>query len=260
MASDTSKAEHRGTVYASSPGNQMTYSYHAGLPVLQSFGLWAPWMWDYIKTVCPLLGDSGAYSVLNSGKTVDIEAFEQWSQDIATLPNFWACAALDDIAGDSKKSIANWDRHPWCFPTLHDTDDEWYVDALRERFADSDRPRIIGVGIKPMKRGERTYRPPKTFKRVIHTAHTRLPPDLHIHGFAGGGVSGALAATGRPWSTDSVTLVFKMAAKTIPTEHLTRAEVYELNVKISQRAQAERHANAAARDAASRRQTELFSV
>jgi len=98
-----------------------------GMPVLVSFASWqkfkplTEWMPSYDR----LLIDSGAYSELNSGTRVVLSEYISWAKGI-----HWAdaYAGLDDIGGDWRRSLKNYESGG--FPTFHDTDPPELLDEL----------------------------------------------------------------------------------------------------------------------------------
>jgi hypothetical protein len=158
------------TVYLSSPGSQMHAAYLEGWPVLLSFATYYPWVDDYLPSFGKLLIDSGAFSELNSGTKIDGAAYKDWYQKF--LPHAEAVAGLDDIRGDWKKSLRNYERYGG-FPTFHETDPPELLDDLvplaRERGG------WLGLGLLPPRDGKEAW---------VRAACKRVPPDLHVHGWA----------------------------------------------------------------------------
>ena len=205
------------TVYLSSPGNQMHASYLDGVPVLLSYALWSRWVDDYAPSFGRLLIDSGAFSELNSGVKVDGGAYREWAAR-------WRCAdavaGLDDIAGDWRRSLRNYDLYGG-FPTYHETDPPEFLDDLiplaRERGG------WLGLGMLPETRQRRGG------GRWLDDALSRVPDDLHIHGWALRGYADrprldSLDSTN--WFRDA----FKLRVSPM-TAHLTPAECVEVVVK-----------------------------
>ena len=82
-----------------------------------------------------------------------------------------AFAGLDDIAGDWRKSMANY-RHGG-FPTIHDTDPLELLDDLIPLARE--RGRWLGVGLVPPREGK---------EALVRAILDRIPDDLHCHGWA----------------------------------------------------------------------------
>lgn len=156
-------------VYLASPNTQQQAEHAADMPVLLSYAIYCPWLDRYQQTFSRLLIDSGAYSVMNSGKTICVDAYADWAERWNGHAD--AVAGLDDIGGDWKRSLANYER---CgFPTFHDTDPPELLDDLipiaRERGG------WIGLGVKP---------PRENKEQWVRDSCARIPDDLHVHGWA----------------------------------------------------------------------------
>lgn len=209
------------TFYLSSPGNQMHADYCRGMPVLLSFALYPKWMDDYTPSFSRVLIDSGAFTEFNSGKKVDGAAYRDWSARWKDVANVDAVAGLDDIAGDWRKSLNNYERFGG-FPTFHETDPpELLADLIplaRERGG------WLGVGLLPPRAAKWDW-----VKRTL----ARIPDGLHVHVWAGGEYCGhprVDSVDSTNWFRDA----FKL--KTIPeTKHLTSAECVDIVVKRYQR-------------------------
>ena len=158
-------------VYLASPNNSQQAEHLEGMPVLLSFALWSPFMDQYHPGFKRILIDSGAFSEMNSGKKVDLAEYRDW------IPRWGghadAVAGLDDIQGDWKRSLANYEAVPGTFPTFHDTDPPQLLDDLipmaRERGG------WLGLGLMPPRQGKEAW---------VRAACDRIPDDLHVHGFA----------------------------------------------------------------------------
>ena len=157
-------------VYLASPNSQLQAHVANDMPVLLSFGIWSPWMRDYARTYSHLLIDSGAYSVHNSGIDLDIIEYRDWHQQFDGHAD--AIAGLDDIGGDWKKSMTNYERGGGC-PTFHETDPPELLDDLVPLAAC--RGNWIGIGLKPPRHRKRSW---------LRETIERIPDDMHIHGWA----------------------------------------------------------------------------
>jgi hypothetical protein len=146
----------------------------AGMPVLVSYALYRPWLDDYVPSFARLLIDSGAFSEFNSGTKVDGEAYRDWCKRWEGTEHVAAVAGLDDIAGDWRKSLRNYERFGG-FPTYHESDPPELLDDLlplaRERGG------WLGVGLLPPRGGK---------WRWVKETMSRIPPGLHVHVWAGG--------------------------------------------------------------------------
>ena len=206
------------TQYLASPSNQMQAAAVCGMPVLMSFALYQKWMDTYQPTFSRVLIDSGAYSELTGGKIVDLDQYVDFMARWADRAD--AIAGLDDIRGDWRRSLRNYERGG--FPTIHDTDPEELlpdlIDIARERGG------WIGVGVLPPRQGKREW-----LQRTL----ARIPDDIHVHGWA------LRAYRDEPrldsvdstnWWRDGLDLMAKPL-----TKHLTHAECCEIVVKRYQR-------------------------
>lgn len=123
-----------------------------------------------MKAFGSLLLDSGAFSELNSGVKIDLCAYVDW---VAQWPWAIAWAGLDDISGDWRRSMRNYEAGG--FPTFHDTDPDELLDDLiplaRERGG------WLGIGLRPPRTGRTDW-----IRRTLE----RVPSDIHIHGWAMG--------------------------------------------------------------------------
>lgn len=214
--------------YLSSPGNQMQAAYLVGMPVLLSFALYpkkgrgnaaGPWHDDYVPSFSRVLIDSGAFSELNSGVVVDGGEYVEWQKRWAETVHIDAIAGLDDISGDWRRSMQNYEKFGG-FPTFHDTDPTELLDDLvslaRERGG------WIGLGLKPPRPGKWQF---------VRETLRRVPDDLHVHFWAGGEYCGHPDVDS--WdSTNWFLDAFKYRTK-LP--FLTPAECVELVVKRYQR-------------------------
>lgn len=214
------------TAYLSSPGSQMHADHLAGMPVLVSFALYpkgtktkGPWLDDYVPSFRRLLIDSGAFSEMNSGVKVDGSAYREWQGRWADVAHVDAIAGLDDIGGDWKRSLANYERYGG-FPTFHDTDPPELLGDLIPLAGE--RGGWIGVGLKPPRAGKWEW-----VKRTMG----RIPNGLHVHFWAGG----EYAAHPRVDSWDSTNWFRDAWAYRKQLPFLTPAECVELVVKRYQR-------------------------
>lgn len=158
-------------IYLASPGNQQQAEHVADMPVLLSFALYDPFLDKYQHTFRRILIDSGAYSAFNSGQHVDLSRYAEWAQ--RWVGHADAIAGLDDISGDWRKSLANYEAFDLGFPTIHDTDPPELLKDLVDIAAD--RGKWIGIGLKP---------PRQNKERFVRWACDNIPDDYHIHGWA----------------------------------------------------------------------------
>lgn len=156
-------------LYLASPRNQVQAEGAKGLSVLFSFATWTKWLMNYVQAFDKILLDSGAFSVMNSGKTVDIEAYVDWAASWGD--RIEAFAGLDDISGDWRKSLKNYERGG--FPTFHDSDPPELLDDLVQLAKERDG--WIGIGLVPPREGKDDF---------VREALRRIPAELHVHGWA----------------------------------------------------------------------------
>jgi hypothetical protein len=163
------------TVYLASPSNQLQAHAAADMPVLLSFSEHGKpgraWIEDYAPAFSRVLIDSGAYSELTTGKPIDLDAYMGWCE--RWVGKVDAIAGLDNISGDWRRSLANFERFPIGFPTFHDTDPDDLLDDLIPMARD--RGGWIGLGLKPPRGGKENW---------VRDACDRIPDDIHVHGFA----------------------------------------------------------------------------
>lgn len=207
-------------VYLASPNTQQQAEHAAEMPVLLSFACWSPWCDRYQASFRRLLIDSGAYSEMTTGKFVDLDAYMDWAG--RWVGHADAIAGLDDIRGDWRKSLANYDRFLLGFPTYHDSDPPELLDDLIQLARE--RGGWIGLGLVPPRDGKETW---------VRETCDRIPDDLHVHGWA-------LRKFTRVRRLDSVDSTNwwrdAMDLRVLPSlNHLTYGECLEIVVKRYQR-------------------------
>lgn len=210
------------TTYLASPLNRLQATHLHGMPVLLSFALWRKWHPKWLHVWGPMLLDSGAYSEFNSGKKVDIQAYADFAAEWGW--RFDAIAGLDDISGDWKRSLENYEVLG--FPTFHNTDPPELLDDLvsiaRERGG------WMGLGIAPVN-GDRRYA-----KQWLLDTLKRMPTDIHVHGWA----MRAFRAESRLDSVDSTNWyrdAHCLLARGMRLAWLTDAELRDIEIKASER-------------------------
>jgi hypothetical protein len=206
------------TVYLSSPNTQQQAEHVCEMPVLLSFALYSNWLDRYQASFGRILIDSGAYSELTSNTSVDVIKYKDWAEKWEQRAD--AIAGLDDIRGDWRRSLKNYELLG--FPTFHDSDPYELLDDLipiaRKRGG------WIGIGLIPPRTGK---------ERWIRETCDRIPDDIHIHGWA----LRAYTYIARIDSVDS-TNWFRdaMDINKIPLlRHLTYGECLDVVVKRYQR-------------------------
>lgn len=160
------------TVYLASPNTQQQAEHVADMPVLLAYSSYAPWLDRYQQSFRRILIDSGAYSEFNTGAQVDLSAYADWAQ--RWLGHADAIAGLDDIRGDWRRSLRNYEAFSLGFPTFHESDPPELLDDLvaiaRERPG-----KWLGIGLLPPRQGKEQW---------VRATCDRIPTDLHVHGWA----------------------------------------------------------------------------
>jgi hypothetical protein len=157
-------------VYLASPNTQQQAEHASDMPVLLSFACWAPWLDSYQHSFSRLLIDSGAYSEMTTGKKVDGAAYKDWCQ--RWEPHADAAAGLDDISGDWRRSLSNYEKFGG-FPTIHDTDPP---ELLKDLIPIArERGKWLGIGLKPPREGKEDF---------VRAVCDQIPDDIHVHGWA----------------------------------------------------------------------------
>lgn len=217
------------TTYLASPNNQLQADAARGMNVLLSCAIYAPWMDGYQGSFSGILIDSGAYSEMNSGKVVDIEHYVDFTARWTDRAD--AIAGLDDIRGDWRRSLRNYERGG--FPTYHDSDPFELLPDLID--ISRERGNWLGIGLVPPRTGKLGW--------LVSTL-ARIPPDIHVHGWA----LRLYRDQGRLDSVDSTNWWRDaMKLRTLPdTKHLTYGECLGVIVKRYQR---ERRTIASTKDA-----------
>ncbi len=210
-------------VYLASPRTQQQADHVGGMPVLLSFSCAGSCDWlhrGYQQSFSRILIDSGAYSEFTTGKKVDLGKYKEWA--MPWLCHADAVAGLDDIGGDWRRSMDNYDAFPHGFPTYHNSDPPALLPDLiamaRERGG------WLGIGLTP---------PRAEKKEWLRRTLDRIPEGIHVHGWA----CRAFTHMRRLDSVDS-TNWFRdaMKLKTIPDlKHLHYGECLEIVVKRYQR-------------------------
>lgn len=162
-------------VYLASPSTQQQAEHVAGMPVLLSYALWRPWIGrGYQQSFSHILIDSGAYTEFSSGVKISLEEYRDWA--LPWLPHVEAVAGLDDISGDWRRSLRNYEAFPEGFPTFHFTDPPELLDDLVAMAIS--RRQWLGLGLVPPVHGKEAW---------LRSALDRIPPTLYVHGWAARG-------------------------------------------------------------------------
>jgi hypothetical protein len=207
-------------VYLASPNTQQQAEHAEGMPVLFSYAVYSPWMDKYQATFRRLLIDSGAYSEFSSGEKVDLSAYSDWAARWAGHAD--AVAGLDDISGDWRRSLANYEAFPKGFPTYHESDPPELLRDLCQMALE--RGRWIGLGLLPPREGKEAW---------VRTTCDEIPDGLHVHGWAMRRYTHVRrldSVDSTNWWRDAMKL------RTLPDlKHLTYGECLEIVVKRYQR-------------------------
>lgn len=159
-------------VYLASPNTQQQAQAVAGMPVLLSYAIYSPWMnKGYQQSFSRILIDSGAFSEYSSGVKVDLAAYADWARPWLVTAD--AVAGLDDIRGDWRRSLRNYEAFPEGFPTYHESDPPELLDDLIQ--LSLERSRWLGVGLLP---------PREDKERWVRSTLDRIPDGIHVHGWA----------------------------------------------------------------------------
>lgn len=206
-------------VYLASPDNQLQANAARSQNVLLSFALASKKTFlekGYLGSFDRLLIDSGAFSAFNTGATIDPVEYMDWAKKIHWADNW---AALDDISGDYRKGMKNAEQ--FGFPTFHDSDPEEILPDLID--ISRERGNWLGIGLVPPRSRRSDW-----LARNLE----KIPPDIHVHGWA----LGAYAQTQKRIDSFDSTHWWREAMKmrsNLPW--LTYGESLELTVKKVQR-------------------------
>lgn len=207
------------TAYLGSPSNQMHCSFLGGMPVLLSFALYTRFLDDYVPSFGRVLIDSGAFSEFNSGKKVDGAEYRDWHARWNETAHVDAVAGLDDIRGDWRRSLRNYELYGG-FPTYHESDPAELLDDLIPLARG--RGGWLGVGLLPPRGGKWQW---------VKGTLARIPDGLHVHVWAGGEYCGHPRCDS--WDSTNWFRDAWMYKNQLP--FLTPAECVEIVVKRYQR-------------------------
>lgn len=159
-------------VYLASPNTQQQAEHVADMPVLLSYAFYPAWMdKGYVQSFRRVLIDSGAFSELNSGTKIDLETYADWS--LRWVGQVDAAAGLDDISGDWRRSMKNYEAFPLGFPTFHEADPPELLSDLVEMA--TERGQWLGLGLMPPRDGKEGW---------VRSTLDRIPDGIHVHGWA----------------------------------------------------------------------------
>lgn len=203
-------------VYLASPNNQVQAAAAIEMPVLLSFAIYKDWVDQYVPTFSNIMIDSGAFSEFSSGVKIDIDEYSDWAP--RWIKHADAIAGLDDISGNWRKSLKNYERLEIGFPTYHETDPPQLLDELIA--ISKQRKQWLGIGMLPPRVGKENW---------IRTTLEKVPSDIHVHLWAGR----AYTHIRRVDSVDSTNWwrdAFELKTQA-STSHLTYAECLEIIIK-----------------------------
>ncbi len=207
-------------VYLASPNTQQQAEHVADMPVLLSYACYSDWHDRYQATYRRILIDSGAFSEFKSGVKIDLDRYMDWAG--RWVGHADAIAGLDDIGGDWKRSMANYERFLLGFPTFHESDPPELLDDLIPMA--KERSGWLGLGLLP---------PRDSKERWVRETCDRIPDGIHVHGWAlrrYTHVRRLDSVDSTNWWRDAMKL------RTIPDlAHLTYGECLEVVVKRYQR-------------------------
>lgn len=212
----------RFTQYVGTPGNQFQAHLLIDKPCLISFAHARKKTWltknGYADAFSHLLVDSGAYSEMTLGVAIDGYEYVDYVQSLSRVT---AWAGIDDISGDWRRSIDNYQKFGG-FPTIHDTDPIELLDDLIPMAREGQG--WIGVGLEPPRQGK---------QEKVREILDRMPSDLHVHGWA----LGRYRRMSDRWdSMDSVHAWFEFGKiRNALGPWLTPTEAMELAVKKVER-------------------------
>lgn len=161
--------QYKMMVYFASPNTQQQAEKLCDKPALISKAIYSPWLDRYQQSFSRILVDSGAFSELNSGIKIDLTEYSEWSSQWKLTAD--AIAGLDDISGDWRRSVRNYEV---CgFPTMHDTDPPELLKDLIP--IAQERGKWLGIGLKPPREGKEDF---------VRWVCDNVPDDIHVHGWA----------------------------------------------------------------------------
>ena len=203
--------------YLASPRNQLQADACIDMPVLVSYVTWSPWMTRCQQSWGSLLIDSGAYSEHTGNAMVDIEKYRDFVAEWGWRAE--AVAGLDDISGNWRRSMRNYQQIESTFPTYHDTDPSELLDELVAM--SKERGGWLGIGLKPPRQGKEDW---------LRQTMERIPDDIHVHGWAlrlyRNKIAGFSSMDSTNWFRDAMLL-----RGTTALAHLTFGECLHIIVK-----------------------------
>ncbi len=203
-------------VYLASPNCQLQAEWVSDMPVLLSFACWSPWLEKWQASFDSVLIDSGAFSELTGNAKVDGNEYVDWYSRWANRAD--AIAGLDDIRGDWRRSLKNYELYGG-FPTMHETDPPELLKDLVDISIEKGG-KWLGLGLLPPRKGKEKW---------VRWACDNIPDDIHVHGFAMReylNVKRLDSVDSTNWFRDALDLSVARL-----TKHLTPAECIEVVIK-----------------------------
>lgn len=219
-------------IYLATPGSQLHAEYMAGQYVLESFALTAgcQWMSRYRPTFRGRKLDSGAYSVMAKGETVDLEKYIDFALEHAR--GYDEIVNLDVISGavadrvdQGKKNLQRMrDAGLSPMPVFHQGE-PW---SILEELASCGK---VGLGFQ---------RPIKCAETFLDGCFSRLPATCRVHGFGMAnekfvGVYPFFSVDSATWFHELRALMALKGQGSDVLQYLTQGELLALVVKKYER-------------------------
>jgi hypothetical protein len=172
----------------------------AGLHVLESFADIVRLMDRHRPNFASMCLDSGAYSVMTTGKQIDLREYIAFAKQHGGFYDF--VASLDSITGGVKANVENWramrDAGVDAMPTYHSGEPIELLTAYCKRTC------RIGLG---MQRPGGKWPANAIVRQFLRECFAVIPPTVKVHGW------GMTNFTDFPfWSVDSTTWLWEMKA------------------------------------------------
>lgn len=161
-------------VYLASPNTQQQAEHVEGMPVLLSYTLYSNWMDRYQATFRRILIDSGAFTEFESGGQVSLDDYQEWAARWNGHAD--AVAGLDDMGGDWRRSLRNYEAFPGGFPTFHVTDPP---ELLADLLPFAQATGWLGVGMCGQQHVDVAGK-----EKWLRQTLDRVPEGIHVHGWA----------------------------------------------------------------------------
>jgi len=223
---ELSTAPHAIDLYLAGANSNERLEYSIGMRVLESFADIKPNVALYRPLWQSAMLDSGAFSVMQSGKKIDIGEYREFVEEHGEF--YDAVASLDDIL-DWRRSMENWVEMEDLdvFPVYHEGEP---IDLLRA-YAEEQTKKCgwIGIGAQRPILPSRCVAWLKSLRDVVGDF-----PDVHFHGF---GL--VMYASALPFESADSTSWFRMISKMRLAsfmDHLTSRELMDIIMARLERA------------------------